>query len=711
MKSISKLALLLIVIFAYSCKSDNDSPGYLDQVIEGKDSPATESTEEYSVTYKYNEGVIVLDDAAQRYLQKVEADTILYFASNTPRNILPQTGSIISARATDKTPYGLGNKVLSSSTENGMTKCVTTSASLDDIFEVLEIESAFSLTSLMKDKDGLYDDEGNFYKTEIVDFYSETDEQPSRTAIGSLEAIQFPLRFNLNKNAYIEGNIAVGGILTFNKNTAAETFENSLEIGIKIGAEFGVESGDIDPKKLIDLIKNITIVNGTITVGPVVLRPHVKFGAALVGNGSITVGASTYWSYKCGWTEKGFFKGNTSPESTMEDIFKSLNISGKAAIGLQNSFDFGIGLYTNDLSLGLGIYPSIMIKGELQIGLENDAKMALDIDTDIKGWIRAKLFNKTLYEEDVTFLKLNLYDLEMRIFPLLESISIYETNYEPLTFNSQYTLKGGFFAKLLGAMPSFKVEKDGVELYHLVTGQELNPADNTNLTFELTDLARKTRYMGIPCLYIGDYCYEYEGQEFRSGDDRMDDLIPEEIRDLIEDYVPIYGGINPPNIEGTYFCSPLVLISSNVSGDTPGKGFTDKYKQFFNQDSIENTIEYRQRQGDSWGEGNGAFISGSGDNFTVFLSVIGENNGVSTKMTYLISGTKLAEGIKDLTYTLVMVDKGYDPDGIVIPIGSYRIIRDGDGFSPYSSQGSSSVPTPSSTETNKDNELSNDAAL
>lgn len=324
-----------------------------------------------------------------------------------------------------------------------------------------------------------------------------------------------------------------------------------------------------------------------------------------------------------------------------------------------------------------------MVKGELEIGAESDAKMALDIDADIKGGIYAKLFDKTLFAEEVDFAKLNLYDLEMRIFPELESLSIYETNYEPLTFNSDYTLKGGFFAKLLGASPSFKVKKDGMEIYHLATSQELNLADKTNLRFELTGLEKKTKYMGIPCFYIGDFCYEYDGKEFRSGDDRMDEVIPEDLRDQIEEYIPIYGGINPPNIEGSYFVSPQILVHSELNNDYSGMHFTDEYFRFYDQDSIANTIQFSKKTvtGSSWGDGNGAFISGSGNNFTVFLSVTGETYGISNKLTYLISGTKTDDGIRNLIYTLVMVDKGDDPSHKLIPIGAYRVIRDEDGIS------------------------------
>ena len=45
--------------------------------VEGFEKPVTESTDEYSITFQYNEGVIVLSETAQENIVRVEADSIL----------------------------------------------------------------------------------------------------------------------------------------------------------------------------------------------------------------------------------------------------------------------------------------------------------------------------------------------------------------------------------------------------------------------------------------------------------------------------------------------------------------------------------------------------------------------------------------------------------------------------------------------------------
>ena len=129
---------------------------------DGFDRPVTESTDEYTITYQYNEGVIVLDAVAQNYLVKVEADTILYFSAGTPGDILPGKGDVISARVSEKVPYGLGNVVLETSESDGMTKCVTTVAGLDEIFKEVSWEYNSSLTDALLE--GYEDENGEEVK-------------------------------------------------------------------------------------------------------------------------------------------------------------------------------------------------------------------------------------------------------------------------------------------------------------------------------------------------------------------------------------------------------------------------------------------------------------------------------------------------------------------------------------------------------------------
>ena len=50
-----------------------------------------------------------------------------------------------------------------------------------------------------------------------------------------------------------------------------------------------------------------------------------------------------------------------------------------------------------------------------------------------------------------------------------------------------------------------------------------------------------------------------------------------------------------------------------------------------------------------------------------------------------MSGTKTAEGIQNLQYAFVMVEKGDDPEGILMEEGVFRVFKDGDEISYYTS--------------------------
>ena len=131
------------IIFVSACSSDND-------VIEPSTLPSSpviheyelshETGEDYDIYYKFNEKVIRLTQTdVTNYIRKVEDDSILYLSTTTPLELLPAKGSIYSIPVTDKTPYGLGNKVVSVTAEQDLYKCVTTSIPLDEIFDELSL--------------------------------------------------------------------------------------------------------------------------------------------------------------------------------------------------------------------------------------------------------------------------------------------------------------------------------------------------------------------------------------------------------------------------------------------------------------------------------------------------------------------------------------------------------------------------------------------
>ena len=177
--------------------------------------------------------------------------------------------------------------------------------------------------------------------------------------------------------------------------------------------------------------------------------------------------------------------------------------------------------------------------------------------------------------------------------------------------------------------------------------------------------------------------YTYSGEVEEEVDERIEDVIPSEYRDKVEQFIPIYDGINPPNVEGSYYMDLDILMGSSLSSDKIGKDFGSQYFKLSNQNSTNNTINMVRVQngGSEWAKGEGAFISGSGNNFTIYFNSKGESSGVPFVMAYFISGTKTSDGIKNLNTGFILKEKGNDPQDKVVPVGTYRFFKDGNGMS------------------------------
>lgn len=165
-------------------------------------------------------------------------------------------------------------------------------------------------------------------------------------------------------------------------------------------------------------------------------------------------------------------------------------------------------------------------------------------------------------------------------------------------------------------------------------------------------------------------------------DERIEQVVPDDIRQKMEPYIPIYDGTNPPNVEGCYFIDPYEAVYCEDNGYAPGERVSSYYIKLTSQ-SRENTIDMEQCSSNfgSYSIGEGAFISGEGNNFTIFFNMIGTTHGIYTRQATLLSGTKATGGIKNLRYAFVLVEKGDDPENKLMKEGVFRVFQDKDGMS------------------------------
>ncbi|MDR0414359.1 MAG: hypothetical protein LBH84_02980 [Prevotellaceae bacterium] len=164
--------------------------------------------------------------------------------------------------------------------------------------------------------------------------------------------------------------------------------------------------------------------------------------------------------------------------------------------------------------------------------------------------------------------------------------------------------------------------------------------------------------------------------------EEINKIVPKEIQDEMRDLgLPIYGGGNPPSLSGTYKVAPAILKKSNFQdGYSPGELFNDAYLTFSEQNNTNLTIKVTQIEGDALGWGNGAFIVGEGNNFTVFVELINEKEGkYYCTSAEIFSGTMTPSGIRNLHFALVMIDDNGNPE--LINNGNGRLFYDSDGIS------------------------------
>jgi hypothetical protein len=161
------------------------------------------------------------------------------------------------------------------------------------------------------------------------------------------------------------------------------------------------------------------------------------------------------------------------------------------------------------------------------------------------------------------------------------------------------------------------------------------------------------------------------------------DFIPDEIlAEIRENGQPIFEGLNPPDVTGRYIIDPYVLVASNFEDSSePGREFARLTTRFseFSPDNL--TLKVDLDQGGNEGEGFGSFISGQGNNFTIYVRIERERDEFTTLETRVYSGTLEDRGIRNLYVSLFMIDDRGDPEGNLIENGEGRLFRDEDGFS------------------------------
>lgn len=169
--------------------------------------------------------------------------------------------------------------------------------------------------------------------------------------------------------------------------------------------------------------------------------------------------------------------------------------------------------------------------------------------------------------------------------------------------------------------------------------------------------------------------------------------IPQETIAKLRDMGMIVNeGVKPPSLDGEYWSSPNVMTKTSVPDDdfSIGDKFADNKIKLYNQDQNKLTISLDLNEYDNDGNvisrsngKNGAYISGKGDAFSVFVISEGGNTGNSSrfKTVAVYSGEKTSSGIRNLQFALLMLDNYGNVNQDLIPENTGRAFKDNDGIS------------------------------
>jgi len=142
-------------------------------------------------------------------------------------------------------------------------------------------------------------------------------------------------------------------------------------------------------------------------------------------------------------------------------------------------------------------------------------------------------------------------------------------------------------------------------------------------------------------------------------------------------------GNQPPNIEGTFRVEPVIVQASTVpEEDAIGFGLPGQTFTFSNQNNSTLTVDLiLVEDGGFTSIGSGSFISGSGQQFTVYF--ISETNidGFTADSTITLSGVISDNGIENVQAAGFLLNDRSDPGDVFIPNNTGRLIIDEDGLS------------------------------
>ena len=258
------IILLLLTLFAVSCKKDEPKPA----------EPSTE--------IEIADNVKVLSENMIAHLGEVDTNTFTLVFSDVPANeTQPALGDILAAGVSEKTPYGLLRKITAISKNNNTITCQTTIAQLDEVILKGKIE-------LKKEK---------MLPSKVKRILLEPGVTMSPTKGTDLLGFDLSFEKSISSNgtaiAYGSVYFEVGFNFSLDVDVAPPDVDLSTSIEFDQNATIGVRANGTWQATTLQLAE-IEFLPWTVMAGPVpiVFVPHAAL--KLTTNGSATANTETF---------------------------------------------------------------------------------------------------------------------------------------------------------------------------------------------------------------------------------------------------------------------------------------------------------------------------------------------------------------------------------------------------------------------------------
>ena len=464
MKNMFQFFLFLTACLLSSCAGEwmnipeNDNSSEEDNDNEAVYVPQTEQTDNYTVTYQYQDGVVVLPEQAQTYISKIEADTILYFKEDTPDKYLPEEGDILSARSSEHLPYGLGCKVLSVDGKGEGYKVITTSAALDEIFAELNVKGSMTLVPVGQESRGGLEDDFVSVNLNVKKVFNELD-----------------------VDAGIGLGIELDSEIDLSKGKFDVVLNTSVDWLYKLGYQMkGSKSG------LLWEFDRISFK--PVIMGPVVLLPYVAPSLWLNAKGEFEMmleGKNGYCLSMGMKDNKGICK--VTEKNADEWIFDDFNLEGKGSAGLTLKLETMLGLYTSATAISL--HTNFELKGNGKLDLDDNNLLLNRTDFDfglyanMEGFVNLKFLKKNLQLLHVKTGDATIFENTWPLFPRLVS---QDGNYGEVNnkITNRFILDGGLICKVKNVYPILSVYEGNKLRQHYVSYDRIT--DEKRQVFTLT---------------------------------------------------------------------------------------------------------------------------------------------------------------------------------------------------------------------------------